>query len=251
MINWREKFVAAGIHFLVTMLLAACVAAVVFLVWFPEPLHTMIGGTELFLIVVGCDLALGPLISLVIYNSRKSRRKLIFDYSILGAVQVAALIYGAYVLAGTRPLYIAFSLDRLEVVTARDITDSELAAARDPAYRTRGLTGPRLVGIEVPPPDHNDALFESLKGNEEHMRPKFYVPYDSMLSKIRTRAKTIEALMHEKPESKPLLESAMRDVKIPADRVRWLAVRHSKGFWTALIDIEDCKPVAYVDFDPI
>ena len=74
MIVWREKFVATGIHFLVTLTLAACAAALIFLVWFPDPFQTMIGGTELFLLVVGCDLALGPLISLVIYNSRKSRR---------------------------------------------------------------------------------------------------------------------------------------------------------------------------------
>ena len=71
MIVWREKFVATGIHFLVTLTFAAIAAALVFLVWFPDPFQTMIGGTELFLLVVGCDLALGPLISLVIYNSRK------------------------------------------------------------------------------------------------------------------------------------------------------------------------------------
>ena len=61
MINWREKFVAFAIHFGVTATLGACAAALIFLVWFPRPFATMIGGTELFLLVVGCDLALGPL----------------------------------------------------------------------------------------------------------------------------------------------------------------------------------------------
>src|SRR6187401_541882 len=79
---WREKFVATGIHFLVTLTLAAVAAALIFVVWFPDPFETMIGGTELFLLVVGCDLALGPLISLVIYDSRKSRRALVFDYAV-------------------------------------------------------------------------------------------------------------------------------------------------------------------------
>ena len=36
----------------------------------------------------------------------------------------------------------------------------------------------------------------------------------------------------------------MREVCIPAERVRWLPVHHRKGFWTALIDIDDGKPVA-------
>jgi hypothetical protein len=250
MIVWREKFFATAIHFLVTLTLAACAAALIFLVWFPDPFQTMIGGTELFMLVVGCDLALGPLISLVIYNSRKSRRELITDYSIVGTLQIAALVYGVSILAGTRPVYVAFSVDRLEIVTARDITDEELAAARDPAYATRSFTGPRLIGVEVPVADRKDALDEDLKGNEEHMRPKFYVRYETQLANIRVRAKPIDELTKQKPDSKPLLEAAMREVKIPAERVRWLLVHHREGFWTALIDTDDGKPIAYVAFDP-
>jgi hypothetical protein len=250
MIVWREKFVATAIHFVVTLLLAACAAALIFLVWFPDPMQTMIGGTALFMLVVGCDLALGPLISLVIYNSRKSPRELIIDYAIVGTVQIAALVYGVFILAGTRPVYVAFSTDRLEIVTARDIQDTELAAAHDAAYRSLPFTGPRFIGIEVPAAEHNDALFQALAGNEEHMRPKFYVTYESQLGKIRARAKTIDELTQKKPASKPLLEAAMRDVSIPAARVRWLPVHHRQGFWTALIDLEDGKPVAYFDFDP-
>jgi hypothetical protein len=250
MIVWREKFIATAIHFLVTLSLAACAAALIFLVWFPAPLATMIGGTELFMLVVGCDLALGPLISLVIYNSRKSRRELVIDYAIVGTVQIAALVYGVLILAGTRPVYVAFSLDRLEIVTARDISDGELKAAKDPAYATLPLTGPRLIGIEVPDKDHNDALDQALKGNEEHMRPKFYVPYETQLPHIRERAKTLDELEKHIPASKPLLDAAMRDVEIPAERIRWVPVHHRLGFWTALLDIDNGKPVAYVNIDP-
>ena len=63
--------------------------------------------------MVGCDLALGPLVSLVIYNSRKSRRELVFDYSVVAVVQIAAMVYGVYVVAESRPVYIAFLKDRL------------------------------------------------------------------------------------------------------------------------------------------
>jgi hypothetical protein len=250
MIVWREKFVATGIHFLVTLGLAACAAALIFLVWFPDPFETMIGGTELFMLVVGCDLALGPLISLVIYNSRKSRRELIADYSIVGAVQIAALVYGVFVLAGTRPVYVAFSKDRLEVVTAREITDEELAAATTPLYASLPLTGPRLVAIEVPVAERMDALRNALNGNGEHLRPRFYIPYEKRLEQIRARAKTLEELEKTHPQSKPLLEAARTRLTVPEARVRWLPVHHRKGFWTVLIDTESGKPLTYVDFDP-
>ena len=230
MIVWREKFVATAIHFLVTLALAACAAALIFLVWFPSPFATMIGGTELFLLVVGCDLALGPLISLVIYNSRKSRRKLIFDYTLVGVVQISALVYGIFVLEGARPVYVAFNADRLEVVTAVEINDRELAAARTPEYARLPITGPRLVGITVPLTDErNDALLQSLSGNHEHFRPRFYVTYESKLERIRAKAKTIEALEKSKPAAKPLIDAAMRDAGIPAERIRWLPVHHARG----------------------
>src|SRR5690349_17074460 len=88
MIVWREKFIAFAIHFAVTLAVGLVAAALIFFVWFPDPFQDMVGGSKLFMLVVGCDLALGPLISLVIYDSRKSRRQLYIDYSIVGLVQL-------------------------------------------------------------------------------------------------------------------------------------------------------------------
>ncbi len=122
MIVWREKFIATAIHFLVTLALAACAAALIFLVWFPDPFadhdrrHRAVHAGRR-----AATSRSARCISLVIYNSRKSRRKLIIDYAIVGTVQIAALVYGVFIVAGTRPAYVAFSADRLEVVTARDI----------------------------------------------------------------------------------------------------------------------------------
>ncbi|MEO8018226.1 MAG: TfpX/TfpZ family type IV pilin accessory protein [Pseudomonadota bacterium] len=250
MIVWREKFKATGIHFLVTLTFATCAAALVFLVWFPDPLQTMVGGTRLFALVTTCDLVLGPLVSLIIYNSRKTRRALVFDYVVIGAIQISALVYGLSVLAGSRPVYVAFSTDRLEIVEARDITDQELAAANNPRYRSLPLTGPRYISIKVPDSEHNEALFEELKGNEVHLRPRFYAPYESLLPQIRAHAGSIAALEKRHPASKPLIEAASGKLRTPASRLAWLPVHHSKGFATALIDTEDGKPLAYVEFDP-
>jgi hypothetical protein len=250
MIIWREKFLAFAIHFLVTASLGAVAAALIFFVWFPRPYATMIGGTELFMLVVGCDLVLGPLLSLVIYNSSKTRRALVIDYSIVGAAQLAMMVYGVYIVAGTRPVEIAFSVDRLEVVTARDISDAELAAARSPQYRRLSLTGPRFVSIQVPKADQQDALLQSVAGNEEHQRPKFYAPYEAAIDEIRRHARTIQALEKKFPAYAPQLDAAVIDAGIPAERLRWLPVHHRKGFWTALIDQQTGKPVGYAPVDP-
>lgn len=250
MIVWQEKLKAFGVHFLVTLALAAAAAALIFLVWFPDPFQTMVGGTTLFLLVVGCDLALGPLISLVIYNSAKSRGKLLFDYTVVGAVQLAALIYGVYVVSSSRPVYIAFAKDRLEVITASEIEDSDLAAAREPEYRTRPAWGARLVGTFVPPEEHNDAVFSALAGKDISVLPKYYTGYDSQLEAIREKAQSLKALEERHPSAKPLLGEARAELSAPDERIRWLPVKHKAGFWTVLIDVGTGRPLKYLPLDP-
>jgi hypothetical protein len=250
MIVWRERFIATAIHFVVTLLLAGIAAALIFLVWFPDPFQTMIGGTELFLLVVGCDLALGPLMSLVIYNSRKSRRELVTDYAIVGVIQIAALVYGVSVVAGARPVYVAFSGDRYEIALAGEIAEKELAAADDAKYRSLPWTGPRLIAVQVPLAERLDAIMQAMQGNDEHKRPKFFVPLESQLERIRAKARPLELLEKKKPAAKPLVDAAVARSDVPVRRLAWLPAHHSKGFWTVLIDTADGKPVEWIDLDP-
>jgi hypothetical protein len=250
MIPWREKWRAASIHFAGTLLAVLVAAAVVFGVWYPGRFSEFVGGRRLFEITVVCTLVLGPLLSLVVYNSRKSRGKLVFDYLVIGALQLGALVYGMGRVTGSRPVYIVYVGDRFEVTAAADIRPAELAAARDPVYRSISWTGPRLVAMVVPLADHNDALFESLSGNEEHQRPKFFVPFDSQLANLRKRAAPLDELVKRHPEVEPLLAEARDEAGLPDARLRWLPVRFRQTFWTVLIDSESGRPRTYIPLDP-
>jgi hypothetical protein len=249
-IVWRDKLLAFGIHFIATALLAAAAAALIFLVWYPAPFNEMIGGTKLFLLVVGCDLALGPLISLVIFNRRKSRRALVTDYSLVAALQLTALAYGVWVMAASRPVFVAFYSDRFEVVSAIDVRDTELAAARDPRYAKLPWFGPKFISVEVPAAQQQAVLFEELAGNESQMRPRFYVPYENGRDALRARAGKLEDLVRRHRDAKPLVDAGVAATGVPADRLRWLPVRARLGFWTALVDYESGWPVGYVNLDP-
>lgn len=249
MIVWREKFVAFAIHFLVTALLAACAAALIFFIWFPDPFQTMMGGTELFGLIVGCDLALGPLVSLVIYNSRKPRKELILDYTIVGIVQLAALTYGVYVMSNARPVYVAHVKDRLEVVTPADIEPEELEAA-DGEYRSLPKWGPVLVATRVPPEEANEALFTALEGKDVSLRPRYYVHYASDLEQIVGNAKPIEELKQRHPAAVPLITEALEGLNVPEGRLAYMPVKLRRAFWTALIDTDTGYPVSYIELDP-
>lgn len=251
-INWREKFFAASIHFLITFAVAALAAAVIFFIWFPGAFAELSGGARLFLIVVAVDVGLGPLISLVIYSSRKPRRELVIDYSIVAAIQLAALLYGVFTVAVSRPVFVAFVKDRLEVVAALEIEEADLAAGSEPQFRSKSWTGPRLVAVEMPtdPKESGDVMLAAaLTGKDVQMMPKYYRPYDSARDEILARGEAVSTLIDGNPAHKDDIERAIADSGIPRDELRWLDVHHRFGFAVALIDPRTARPVKYLSIE--
>ena len=173
---------AFGVHFLRHPGPVAGAAALVFLVWFPDPFQKMLGGTTLFEIMVLCDLGLGPLSSFIVYNSKKSRRALLFDYTIIGVIQLAAFIYGVYAVANNRPAYIVFVGDRFEVISAGEIDDADLAQGGD-RYSKRPQWGPQLVAIREARMSRSTTRCCSpgWQGKDYSVLPAYYVPYEQKL----------------------------------------------------------------------
>jgi hypothetical protein len=249
MIVWREKFQAFGWHFLVTLGLALTAAVIIFFIWYPDPFQTMLGGTKFFLLISTCDLVLGPLTSLIVYNSKKTRRALVFDYSVIGIVQITAFVYGVMSMADARPVYVAFVKDRFEVVIAKEIVDEDLQKAQD-GYRTRPKFGPVLVGTQSPTDreQRNALVFATMEGKDVQNFPAYYVPYEANADAIKQHARTLDELRKRHPEAGPLI--AAEKLNVPEERVRWLPVRSPKGFWTALLDAQTAKLLAYIPVDP-
>lgn len=250
MIVWREKFHAFGLHFTVTLAAALAAAALIFLVWFPSPLDEMTGGFKLFLLISGCDLALGPLLSLIVYNSRKTRLALTVDYTAIALLQISALVYGIYSIAEARPAYIVFAKDRLDVVIVKDIRQDELDAARGSRFATIPKWGPELVAVVIDPKDHNDALFAALNGRDVSVRPKFFVDYVTQLHEVKRRAQPLSELEKKGSDAQRLVAEAISRLDRPASDFGWIPVAHPRGFWTVLIDRASGYPAGYIPLDP-
>jgi hypothetical protein len=250
-ILWREKAKAFAVHFLITLLFSAAAAALVFLVWFPAPFQQMLGGTRLFEILVMCDLGLGPLSSFIVYSSRKSRRALVFDYTVIGIVQLGAFLYGLHAVANIRPVFIVSVGDRIEVVSAAEIADEDLAKGAA-GYRTLPLWGPRLIGIQEPQDlkERDKVLWTSLAGKDYPVLPAYYAPYEHTLPQIRQRALPLSELEKRHPEAQALVSDAVAKLQMPAEKLVWLPVKHRVGFWTVLLDRETERPVGWLPLDP-
>lgn len=249
-IVWRDKLLAFGIHFIVTAVMAAIAAALIFLVWYPHPFELMVRGLELFELVVLCDLALGPLLSFVVFNRNKTRRALTVDYTVIAIVQIAGLVYGVYTVAESRPVYVAFCVDRYEVVAARDLKPAEVAQATDPRYRDVSLTGPRYVAVRTPDQQREQSLMDELAGTPPFTRPKWFVEVPAMLPDILQRSKTLDQLEKLHGDAKPLIAAEVARIGLPRERLRWLPISTRAGFWTAIIDPKNGLPVGWLNYDP-
>jgi hypothetical protein len=74
-------------------------------------------------IIIGIDLILGPLLTLIVFNHNKSSLK--FDLWVIALVQTAALIYGTWTIHQTRPIALAFINSNFSTLYANsDIAES-------------------------------------------------------------------------------------------------------------------------------
>ena len=141
----KFRFKVAGIHLLCSGLVALCGLYLVFNVWHPDPLQKAVGVTRIFLIMLGIDVVLGPLLTLLVASS-KEKKTLKFDLSVIAAVQLAAYLYGMHSIAVSRPVYIAFDKLRFEVVQADSVvraTDKTIL----PEYQSNPLFAPQWVSV--------------------------------------------------------------------------------------------------------
>ena len=128
----KFRLKAFGAHLLCSAIaLSTLVLGALYLGWYHWPGWHLTEATHVVVVMVGVDVVVGPLITLIIANARKPRRELARDIAIIVAVQLVALGYGATTLWNGRPLYYAFSVNCLQVVQASDIDPEAARAARE------------------------------------------------------------------------------------------------------------------------
>jgi hypothetical protein len=246
--SWGSlRFKATGLHLLISVAVAAVAAALVFWVWYPRGYASLMRGGELFMILMACDVILGPALSFVVCNPGKSRRALVFDYAVIGAVQLAALAYGMSVVAQSRPAFEVFSVDRINIVSAFEVEDDGSANAQ---RFQPGWFGPQPLTLQMPTDTaaRNKALDQELSGKHLHLMPGYYGPYEPQ--KTLAQAHPIAALVQRLPQAQQPIEAALRKADRAAEQVRWVPAATRFGFHTALVDNKTAQVVALVAVDP-
>jgi hypothetical protein len=172
----KAKLKACLIHFSLTVVVAILTAVLVYGEWYPGAFAQMLSGTNLYLILLGVELCLGPLMSLVIYNVSKPRSELIRDYLFVGLVQLAALAFGLYSVALSRPVYLVFVKDRIEIIAATELKKDDLSQAKEDSFKHLSWFGPQSICTESPTDlkERSDLLLSSVSGKDIQLMPKYY-----------------------------------------------------------------------------
>ena len=245
-----NRYKASAIHFAISALIATLVFAAMSTFWYPGVFFDAAGGKDLFLLIAGVDVTLGPLITLIVFVPGK--RGLRFDLTFIAVTQICALAYGVWVVFESRPAYFVFVKDRFELVRANQIPDENLAKPAARPYAALPFTGPVLVGARMPtnPDEAIRIALSGAAGVDLQMFPEYYVPYDSVRAEVGQKALPLARLRKLNAGAVDDIDQMLARSGRREEEVGYLPFRAGKKDLTVLVDRRNGDVIRYSALRP-
>ena len=246
----KRRMRAAGIHFAISVAIAALASLLVFMVWYPSPYSAIAGGLSLFVLLVSVDVALGPLLTAVAASPGKPRAELARDLFFIALVQLAAFGYGMFTIAMARPVHLVFEIDRFKVVSAADIEPESLAKA-PAALRSLPWTGPTVIAALKPtdPDELMRSVELGLAGIDLAVQPARWVEYASVTDAAWRAARPVAALARRYPQAAAPLARIAADAGQPQGELRFMPLVSRQTSWVSVIAMPGARVVGYLPLD--
>lgn len=246
----KARLRATALHLIISLLVAAACAVLVFGVWYPSPYAVLAGGVNLFVLITSVDVVMGPLLTLVAFNVEKSLSHLRRDLITIAAFQLLALMYGLHMVYEARPALLAAENGLFRVVAANEIDGQELGLAPQ-GMREISLTGPRLVGVR---PARNgdeklEAIQRALEGYDGGARPSFWEPYDASRARVKGQLKPLNELGPLGPDARSNLDLLLKQKQKTGEQVGYMPVKARAQGWIVLIERANADVIGFVPVD--
>jgi hypothetical protein len=242
-----SRWKAAGMHLAISIAVALAVVAAMLFLWYPAPYFQAMGGSGLLMLVVGVDVVLGPLITLIIFNTKKKSLK--FDLTCVAIVQVMALAYGVSTMFQARPVYTVFNKDRFDVIIAADMSDKEREKVTNAAFKSIPLSGPQLVAMDVPT-DMKEVQRMLESGVDSRAFSQYYVTYESKAKEAATASKPLTQIQKTNPTSAEKLKAFLTTKALNESKVGFLPLYTRNEDMTVVLDKESGKILAIAPVSP-
>ena len=246
----QTRFNAFLIHLAFSALVAFTIILAAILIWYPDYFLDLTGAKKIFLMIIGIDVCIGPILTFIVFN--KAKKGLGRDLSIIFLIQLSALAYGMYTITIARPVYIVFAVDRFELVQANEITKKNLNAASEKKFRSMPLFSPKWVGAILPTDkkEKEDLLFGSIDaGVDLAQLPKYYKDYSASIDAIKNRAVSLTQLVkfnNDKERETSDLIKRFPDEK----KYGYLPLSGKKASLTVIIDKGTGQPIEISRLNP-
>lgn len=105
---------ALTVHAVASLIFVSTVAIIMVSAWYPGPLMDTDGDWKGVLILWLVDVVLGPLLTYIVFKPGKPG--LVFDMTVIVAIQLAGLMAGAWTLHSQRPTLLVYADDQLQSI---------------------------------------------------------------------------------------------------------------------------------------
>lgn len=236
---------------MLSALIAGLVSLLIFFVWYPAPYAAVSGGFALFGLLVGVDIVLGPALTAIAASPGKPWPVLRRDLAFIATVQLAALGYGVYAMALSRPMHMAFEVDRMRVVSIAEIDADTLSEAPE-GFRSLPWFGPRLIAAVLPtdPAEKLKAMDLGVAGFDLAMVPRYWRDYTSRADEAWRIARPVSLLIQKYPQTASEIDRIAGGAGVKADELRFLPlISRRVGEWVTLLAEPKARVVGYLPFD--
>ena len=212
----RFRLKAFAIHIGASACALAVLLGILYLGWYRWPGWYVTNFLHVMSILVGVDVTMGPLFTLLIANPRKPRRDLARDVGVIVTLQVVALAYGIVTLWGGRPLYYAYSQRELETVAASQVpaSEAELARQQNPEFAPHWYSLPRLVYAALP----RGAAMPADSRIDITQMPRYFKSLSQGGSALRADLQKVDNQFIFTPAEKRLLKERMAQRGLAVDQ---------------------------------
>jgi hypothetical protein len=189
--TFKSRLKACGIHFFLSALAFLIVLYFIVFLWYPNPHFSTSGGWQgvrIMLILYSP----WPFLTLLIFNPEKSMKATLFDFIVIGTIQISAFIWGLSAIYSQRPVVINFWEGRFYPVIMEDLLKRDVKieqinklSHQSPAIiysqkkseESEDETEVVMFGAYIfsPLEKHIDALFEASLTNSNTTVDKFKI----------------------------------------------------------------------------
>lgn len=212
--------------------------------WYPPPFFTSDGGWQGIRIIIGVDLVLGPLLTLIVFKPGKPKLKL--DLTIIGILQAGALSWGIWAVHHERPIATVFTEDHFTTVTAYQMQDHGMSSKKLQAY---GSKAPYWIFSDLPTnvDEMQKIRLRSLQlAQPIYLFPRYYRKFDaSIMQRVEANAINMSNWLKSKPADLKRYHEFVKEhgkhlvfvTWYARDRYRIVALNAATGKYVGVLDI--------------